>query len=170
MDEERQDEMPGQLPEQQVLGATLHAEMLRRGQSLATAESLTGGALADLVSASPGASETFLGGVVSYATSVKTGLLGVGQDTVSEHGVVSAQCAAEMAAGVRALLGTDWGVSTTGVAGPAEQEGKPVGTVFVGLAGPTGTESHELRLDGDRAAIRAAACTRAAELLLTKLV
>lgn len=158
------------MPEQQLLGATVHAELLRLGLTLATAESITGGALADLVSASPGASETYLGGVVSYATSIKLALLEVQQATVSEQGVVSASCAAEMAAGVRRLLKADWGISTTGVAGPTEQEGKRVGTVFVGLAGPTGTESHQLSLDGDRAAIRATTCTEAATLLLERLV
>jgi nicotinamide-nucleotide amidase len=167
---EPDDEQPGQLPDQQVIGAALHAELLERGLHLATAESLTGGALADLVSASPGASETFLGGVVSYATTVKQSLLEVEDATVAEHGVVSAPCAREMAAGVRALLGADWGVSTTGVAGPTEQEGKPVGTVFVGLSGPDGTTAHELHLDGDRSAIRAAACTAAANLLLERVV
>ena len=160
------DERPGQLPVEQLLGSTVHAELLRRSLTLATAESLTGGALADLATAAPGASETFVGGVVSYATSVKTGLLGVGADTVAEHGVVSARCAEQMATGVRSLLGTDWGVSTTGVAGPTEQEGKPVGTVFVGVAGPDGVAAHELHFDGDRAAVRAAACRRAAELLV----
>ena len=149
-----------------LLGATLHAELLRRSLKLATAESLTGGALADLASGTPGASETFRGGVVSYATDVKTGLLGVGEDTVREHGVVSARCAEQMAAGARTLLGADWAVSTTGVAGPTEQEGKPVGTVFVGVAGPDVVVAHELHLDGDRAAIRAAACRRAAELVV----
>jgi nicotinamide-nucleotide amidase len=138
------DEEPGQLPDDQVLGATLHAELVRLGVTLATAESLTGGALADLVSASPGASESYLGGVVSYATSVKTALLGVSADTIDAHGVVSAACAEEMAVGVKELLGADWALSTTGVAGPTEQEGKPVGTVFVGLAGPDGATAHEL--------------------------
>ena len=149
-----------------LLGTTLHAELLRRSLTLATAESLTGGALADHASATPGASATFRGGVVSYATDVKTGLLGVGKDTVREHGVVSARCAEQMAVGVRSLLGTDWAVSTTGVAGPTEQEGKPVGSVFVGVAGPDGVVVHELHLDGDRAAIRAATCHRAAELVV----
>ena len=149
-----------------LLGATLHAELLRRSLTLATAESLTGGALADLASASPGASETFRGGVVSYATEVKTGLLGVGEDTVRQHGVVSARCAEQMAAGVRSLLGTDWAVSTTGVAGPTEQEGKPVGTVFVGVAGPRGSRAARLHLEGDRAQIREETCTAAAQLLL----
>jgi PncC family amidohydrolase len=155
---------------QQLLGAHLHAELLERGTTLATAESLTGGALGDLVSASPGASETYLGGVVSYATEVKVRVLGVRKETVEEDGVVSAQCALEMAEGVRALVGADWGVSTTGVAGPTEQEGKPVGLVFLAVAGPEGTRTEELRLDGDRAEIRRDACTAAAELVLETVV
>ena len=165
-----QDERPDQLPDQQIIGATLHAELLRRGQTLATAESLTGGALGDLVSASPGASETYLGGVVSYATSVKVDVLGVRQETVSSSGVVSAACAREMASGVRTLIGADWAVSTTGVAGPTEQEGQPVGTVFVGVAGPTGAIAHELHLEGNRAEIREQACTAAACSVLEGVV
>jgi nicotinamide-nucleotide amidase len=162
-------ERPHQLPDQQVIGATLHAELLRRGQTLATAESLTGGALGDLVSASPGASETYLGGVVSYATSVKVAVLGVSQETVDSSGVVSAACAREMATGVRDLVGADWGVSTTGVAGPTEQEGKPVGTVFVGVAGPDGVVAQEVHLTGDRAQIRERACTAAAAAVLERV-
>jgi PncC family amidohydrolase len=156
--------------DQQLLGASVHAELLRRGATLATAESLTGGALGDLLSASPGASETYLGGVVSYATDVKTGLLGVRQSTVDEHGVVSAECAREMAERVRDLVGSDWGVSTTGVAGPTEQEGKPVGTVFVAVAGPQVARHRRLGLDGDRAEIRQQSCVSAAKLVLEALV
>jgi PncC family amidohydrolase len=154
---------------QQLLGAHLHAELLARAMTLATAESLTGGALADLVSASPGASETYLGGVVSYATEAKVRVLGVRRETVESDGVVSERCAAEMATGVRDLMGTDWGVSTTGVAGPTTQEGKPVGTVFVGLAGPGGVQARELHLGGDRAEIREQVCTAAATMVLEAL-
>ena len=164
------DERPDQLPDQQILGATLHAELLRRGLTLATAESLTGGALGDLVSASPGASETYLGGVVSYATSVKVDVLGVRPETVESAGVVSAACAREMARGVRELVGADWAVSTTGVAGPTEQEGQAVGTVFIGVAGPDGVVAHELHLDGDRAQIRERACSAAASSVLEQVV
>jgi nicotinamide-nucleotide amidase len=164
------DERPGQLPDDQVLGATLHGELVRRGLTIATAESITGGALADLVSASPGASQTFLGGVVSYATEVKVSVLGVGEDTVEKYGVVSVECAKEMADGARRLVGAEWAVSTTGVAGPAEQEGKPVGTVFVGVAGQDGTDAHELHLEGDRAEIRSEACSAVARLVLERVV
>lgn len=141
-------------PDPQVLAATLHAALMDRDAMIASAESLTGGALGDLLSAAPGASDTYLGGVVSYATAVKLKLLDVSEQTVERHGVVSAECAAEMAAGVRRLLDADYGVSTTGVAGPATQEGKPVGLVFVGVAGPDGVRTKELRLAGDRAEIR----------------
>jgi PncC family amidohydrolase len=148
------------------LGAQLHAELLVRGRTVATAESLTGGSVADLVSSTPGASATFVGGVVSYATRIKQQLLGVSEETVERHGVVSAECAAEMAAGVRALLGADFGVSTTGVAGPDAQEGKPVGLVYVGVAGPAGVRTEELRLQGGRTEIRAEATRRAVAALL----
>jgi PncC family amidohydrolase len=152
------------------LGARLHGELLRRGLTVATAESLTGGAVADLVSGTPGASATYVGGIVSYATSVKQQLLGVSPATVERHGVVSARCAAEMATGVRALLGADLAVSTTGVAGPDAQEGRPVGLVYVGVAGPTGVETYEMHLSGDRGAIRAEAARRAVETLLETVV
>lgn len=154
------------VPDEQVLGATLHAELLRTGDTVSTAESLTGGALADLLSASPGASETFLGGVVTYATEAKVKVLGVSAQTVETRGVVSRECALEMAEGVRSLLDTDWGVSTTGVAGPTEQEGKPAGLVFVAVAGPRGTRCEQLDLHGDRAEIRHQACLQAAILAL----
>jgi len=152
------------------LGAQLHAELAQRGLTVATAESMTGGSVADLVSAAPGASATYVGGVVSYATEVKQQLLGVSESTVAEHGVVSSPCAAEMAAGVRGLLGTDYGVSTTGVAGPDPQEDKPVGLVYVGIAGPHGVDTHELRLAGERAEIRAEATRAAVRFLLEAVV
>jgi nicotinamide-nucleotide amidase len=152
-----------------TLAATLHVALLERGMTIATAESLTGGALGDLLSSTPGASGTYVGGVISYATEVKQRLLGVAESTINEHGVVSAMCAEEMARGVRDLLGADIGVSTTGVAGPTTQEGKPVGMVFVGVAGPDGAQAHELQLNGDRAAIRALACLGSVRRLLERI-
>jgi PncC family amidohydrolase len=152
------------------LGAQLHGELVERGLTVATAESLTGGSVAAVVSDAPGSSSTYLGGVVSYATEVKQQLLGVSQATVDRDGVVSAACAAEMASGVRELLGADLGVSTTGVAGPDSQEGKPVGLVYVGVAGPDGVETRELHLEGDRTRIRAEATRRAVLALLEAVV
>ena len=148
------------------LGAQLHAELVLRRMTVSCAESLTGGAVAETLSAAPGASESFAGAVVSYATSVKTGVLGVPAAVVEEHGVVSQECAKAMASGCRSLLGTDWAVSTTGVAGPDTQEGKPVGLVFVAVAGPRGVSVTRLELNGDRAAIRAAARREAVATLM----
>jgi PncC family amidohydrolase len=148
------------------LGAQLHAELVLRGQTVACAESVTGGGVAQELSAAPGASETFVGGVVSYATGVKTGVLGVSAELVEEHGVVSAACAEAMADGIRRVLATDWGVSTTGVAGPTTQEGKPVGLVYVGLSGPTGTAAREVPPPGGGGDVRAAAVAAAVETVL----
>jgi PncC family amidohydrolase len=146
------------------LAARLHQDLLGRGETVACAESITGGGLADLLSGTPGASATFVGGVVSYATRVKRDLLGV---TAAQ--VVSADCASQLASGVRSLLGADWAVSTTGVAGPDKQDDKPVGTVYVGVAGPRGVEVHRLSLHGDRQQIRAEACRAAVQALATEL-
>lgn len=137
-----------------------------RGESLATAESVTGGMLAAMLTDVPGASRAYRGGVVSYATALKTSLLGVPQAVVDDHGVISAPCAAAMADGVRRVTGATYAVSTTGVAGPDEQEDQPVGTVFVGVSAPTGTVVTSLRLSGDREAIRRATCAAALDALV----
>ena len=120
---------------------------------MSTAESLTGGHLAAGLTAVPGASAVYLGGVVAYATEVKVSVLGVSAALVHEHGVVSAECALAMAHGVRDLTGSTYALSTTGVAGPTQQEGKPVGTVYVGLCGPSWSESLALTLVGTRSEI-----------------
>lgn len=146
------------------LAAQVHRALLARGATVGSAESLTGGGLADLLSGTPGASATYAGGVVTYATRLKRELLGV---TVEQ--VVSAACAAQMATGARALLGVDHAVATTGVAGPDPQDDQPVGTVFLGLAGPAGVRTVPLGLTGDRAAIRAAACLAALQELADEL-
>ena len=151
------------------LAALLHATLLERGLTVASAESLTGGGLGALLSATPGASTTYRGGVVTYATELKQQLLGVTDEVVAGPGVVSAECAAQMARGARALLGSDYAVSTTGVAGPDPQEGKPVGLVYVGVARPSGVRTVELHLTGDRAAVREAACAAAVRAVLDAL-
>lgn len=147
-----------------ALARLLHERLLAGGHTVGCAESLTGGAVADLLSGTPGASATFLGGVVSYATSVKRRVLGVTADLV-----VSAECAEQMARGARDLLGADWAVATTGVAGPVEQDGQPVGTVYVGLAGPPGVTSSRHSFSGDRTGIRQQACLAALEEVLGAL-
>ena len=132
----------------------IHLFLRASGSTVATAESLTGGRLAVAFTDTPGASETYLGGVVTYATELKASVLEVDERIIDEDGVVSAACAKAMASGVRALAGATFGVSTTGVAGPTDQEGKEPGTVFVGIAGPGLLEVVELDLDGDRGAIQ----------------
>ncbi len=136
-----------------------------QGATLATAESLTGGRLAALVTGVPGASRVYIGGVVAYASEVKQQLLGVPADLVARHSVVSPECARAMAEGVRSALGTTWAVSTTGVAGPDQQEGKAVGTVFVGVAGPVGATVTALELVGGRHEIQERTCREAVSAL-----
>ena len=135
------------------------------GLTVATAESLTGGLLGATITGVSGSSAAYVGGVVSYATEVKVSVLGVSPETVETDGVVSASCATQMAQGVRRLLGSDLALSTTGVAGPDLQEGKPAGTVHVALAGPGGTVVRSPALSGDRAAIREATVEVALRLL-----
>lgn len=152
--------------DQMTVASALQAELLGRSLMLASAESLTGGRLGDVLSAAPGASDTYLGGVISYATELKQKILGVSDETVENHGVVSAECADEMALGVRNLTGADYAVSTTGVAGPTSQEGKPVGLVFIAVAGPHGIHSRRFHFDGERAEIREQVVKAAMDLVL----
>ncbi|WP_457631862.1 CinA family nicotinamide mononucleotide deamidase-related protein [Oceanithermus desulfurans] len=129
-------------------GDTLPGRVLERlraeGASLATMESLTGGLLAALVTEVPGASRNYLGGVVSYSMGAKA-RFGVPTDTLTAHGAVSAETASAMAEAARRELNATYGLATTGVAGPDELEGHPVGTVYVGLAGPDGTQTKRYR-------------------------
>lgn len=147
------------------------------GGTLAVAESLTGGLVAAEITAVPGASKVFRGSVTAYATDLKHAVLGVDAELLDTHGAVNAQVAAEMAAGVRKLLGADWGLATTGVAGPEPQDGQRVGTVFVAVDGPSepgksafdGGKVAELRLNGHRAEIRMESVRSVLTLLLKQL-
>ncbi|WP_327294913.1 MULTISPECIES: nicotinamide-nucleotide amidohydrolase family protein [unclassified Streptomyces] len=126
-----------------------------RGETLAVAESLTGGLLAAELTSVSGASRVFRGSVTAYATPLKQEVLGVDGALLAERGAVDPGVARQMAAGVRRVLGADWGMATTGVAGPDMQDGQPVGTVYVAVCGPGGAENMApLRLNGDRAEIR----------------
>jgi nicotinamide-nucleotide amidase len=139
------------------LATRVHLLLRAGGHTVATAESLTGGRLAVRFTDIPGASETYLGGVVTYATELKASVLSVPAEII-ERGVVSAECAEAMASGVRAITGASFGLSTTGVAGPARQEGKAPGTVFVGISGPGILESVELALEGGRTQVQDQTC------------
>ena len=136
-------------------------QLLReRGLTLGLAESVTGGLVAGRLTGIPGASEAFRGSVVSYASEVKFDVLGV-----PEGPVVSAEAAAAMAVGARRVLGADVAMSLTGVAGPTEQDGMPVGTLFVGIAGPAGTVTHQVKLPGQRDQMRQMSVITALDLL-----
>ena len=137
-------------------GARLVAILTEAHETLACAESLTAGLVAATVADTPGASAVLLGGVVAYAAEVKTALLDVPADLVARVGTVDPAVAASMAEGVRRRLGSTWALATTGVAGPGPSEGKPAGTVHVAVAGPSGTVTRALELNGTRAEIRSA--------------
>lgn len=154
--------------------AELVAALTARGWTLGIAESLTGGALAAEIVSVPGASATLLGGVVAYATPVKASLLGVDAALLEEHGPVHPLVAEQMAAGVRDAVSVagrpaDVGLSTTGIAGPDSPDGQPVGTVHIGVATPLRARAFSLRLDGDRASIRAQTVDAAIEKLLEEM-
>jgi nicotinamide-nucleotide amidase len=154
-----------------ALAASIVAELTRRGQTLASAESLTGGMLGALITDVPGASASYLGGVISYATSLKTTLAGVDEATLAKLGPVAAGTAAEMARGVARRCNADWGLATTGVAGPEAQDGHPVGQVFIAVSDRSGEvlRVRELSLHGDRAEIREQAAAAGLALLAEAL-
>lgn len=175
------------------LPAEVVHRLRRAGQTVAFCESLTAGLASATLADAPGASAVLRGGVITYATDLKSRLAGVSETVLAEHGPVSEPTAAAMAQGVRAVCDADWGVSLTGVAGPDPQDGHPVGEVWIGVAGPRGRdgldtvtlraeapghmrfalsmhESTPVRvIDGDRSTIRRAAVTAALTALLGRV-
>ena len=145
--------------------AQVHRLLAGRGATVAVAESLTGGLLGAALSATPGASATFRGGLIVYATDVKESLAGVPGPLLAAEGPVSAHVAAALAAGARDRLGATYGLGVTGVAGPDPQNGVEVGTVHLAVAGPAEAEVRSLRCEGDREQIRAATVAAALSLL-----
>jgi nicotinamide-nucleotide amidase len=135
------------------------------GQTLALAESVTGGLVGSRLTRVPGASDWFRGSIVSYASSVKFSLLGV-----PEGSVVSQEAASAMAMGAARVMGADIGLAVTGVAGPTEQDGVPVGTVFLGLAMEGGAEVARVTLPGDRDRVREFAAISVLDLLRRRLL
>lgn len=162
---------PPEEREEEFFEAAAHVlELLvERGETVAVAESLTGGMVAADITAAPGSSRAFRGSVTAYATDLKRDLLGIDGALLEERGAVDEDVARMMAEGVRAALNASWGLSTTGVAGPEPQDGKPVGTVFVAVAGPHGTVCRGLNLDGDRGEIRKGSVEGALALLHDEL-
>jgi nicotinamide-nucleotide amidase len=151
------------------LAAGIHDLLRGRGETLATAESLTGGLVGAVLTSVAGASATYRGGVVVYATDLKESLLGVPALLLRERGAVDPDVAAAMAAGVRDRLGTAWGLALTGVAGPDPQDGKGPGLVYVAVASPGGVSVAEHVFTGGRDAVRVAACREALHAVYVRL-
>lgn len=162
--EEQEKEIEKELTSlKQILGDYIYSEqeeslpscvgrlLAEAGKTVSCAESCTGGTISQLFTSIPGSSVYFLGGVTSYANSVKQGILGVPEEIIEKYGAVSSECVAEMAKGVRKITGSDYAVSTSGVAGPGGGTSeKPVGTVWVGVSSDKGTETFKVQYNGDR--------------------
>jgi len=136
--------------EDTTLEETIGKRLKKAGKTLSAAESCTGGEIAHLITSVAGSSAYFLGSVTSYAVSVKESVLGVPSQVIDSYGVVSSQVAAAMAEGVRRLTGSDYAVATTGLAGPGGDGQNPVGTVWIGVAGPQGTSTATYCYKNDR--------------------
>lgn len=148
---------------------TLCCDVIRRleGKTLVTAESLTGGGIGAALTAVPGASAVYKGGVISYTNEVKQGVLGVSGEILERYGAVSMWTAGAMASGVRKLLKADYAVSVTGLAGPGGDEfGHEVGTVFIGFDSNQRSVAKQYRFSGDREAVRQQTIRAALELIL----
>lgn len=155
----------------ETLASAVGQALLARGERLATAESCTGGWLAQAITAIPGSSDWFDRGFVTYANAAKVEMLGVDPATLDRHGAVSEACAREMLAGTLKLSQADWAVSITGIAGPGGGcFDKPVGSVWFAFGGPAAVADATLqRFEGDRRAVRAQAVAFALETLRGKL-
>ena len=139
------------------------------GKTLATAESCTGGMIGAYITAVPGSSAVYKGGIISYTNEIKQNLLGVDKTLLEKEGAVSAPVAKAMAEGARRALKADIAVSVTGLAGPGGDDyGNPVGTVYIGYADEKGTEAFCFHFNGDREAVRNQAAKAALTLILSK--
>lgn len=154
-------------PELLKLSSTIGCLLTRKGLTLSTAESCTGGLLGHVLTGVSGSSGYFMGGVIAYSNRIKEQVLGVKQDTLEKFGAVSAETADEMAVGIRVKFNTDIGLSTTGIAGPTGgTPEKPVGLVWIGISTEKETQTFDCHFDGDREQIQASSVLT----LLTKLI
>ena len=153
------------LPEARVV-----SYLIELRKTIATAESCSGGLIAHRLTNVPGASTPFVGGVVAYSNQVKQALLGVPEELLAAHGAVSEPVARAMAEGVRARLGTDWSVAVTGIAGPGGgSPEKPVGLVYMAVAGPGDTRAVRFQFSGDRESVKSQTAEAALELVWESL-
>jgi nicotinamide-nucleotide amidase len=149
--------------------ADLVARLTAAGQTVAVAESLTGGLVTAALTDIAGASVVVRGGVVAYASDLKAQMLGVDEVLLAQVGAVDADVAEQMASGVRSLMGATYGLATTGVAGPDQVDGKPVGTVYVAVVGPGSSRVKALSLSGHRGDVRAHSVLAVLALLAEEL-
>ncbi|WP_062465544.1 CinA family protein [Demequina maris] len=145
------------------------ARLRELGVTIATAESITGGAVCSALVSVPGASTVVRGGIVAYTAAMKARLLGVDPDVIAEAGLVSADVAEAMARGAREATGATLAVATTGVAGPEPHDGAGPGSVWVAVSGPAGESSSHRDIPGDRAAVRSGTVDAALALVLESL-
>ncbi len=158
--------MLGMTKLENMIGDLLRA----RGLKLATAESCTGGLIANRITDVPGSSDYFLGGVTAYAYEAKVALLGVSWETLKAHGAVSRETVLEMARGVRKALSADVAISVSGIAGPGGGlPNKPVGTTWFGLSAPDGEWAYLRQFDGDRIQNKSFAADTALQILIDYL-
>lgn len=162
------------MEDERKLAAELVAELIRQGKKIATAESCTGGMVAQNLTAVSGSSNVYECGIIAYANRIKVKELGVSEETLARHGAVSKETAIEMADGIRRAASSDIGISTTGIAGPTGgTPEKPVGTVHIAVSSKRGTFQEKLSLlpecENNREKIRKAATARALQLALEEL-
>lgn len=152
-----------------LLEAVVGQKLRASHATFAVAESITGGLIAQRITSVPGASDYFLGGFLTYTNQMKTSLLGVDPNLIAQHTAVSQEVAKAMAEGARSRTGATYAISITGEAGPGSSTGQPPGTVFIGFAGPEGSETRQIQLGGDRNRIRTLAAQSALDLLRRKI-
>lgn len=156
-------------PPARELTAEIHRQLLSRGETVGTVESLTAGLVGATLTSVPGASATYRGGLIVYATDLKATLAGVPGELLADRGPVDPDVARALASGARQRLGSSWGLGLTGVAGPDPQAGQPVGTLHVAVCGPRQSSVRSFTLAGDRDGIRAGAVEAGLRLLRDSL-
>jgi len=145
--------------------------LIEKGLTVATAESFTGGKIAEQLTSVPGASKYFKGSIVSYATETKISVLGVDKNLIDKHSVVSKEVASAMASNIRRLIGTDFAIATTGNAGPSKGDStEPVGTVFIGISTPKGDFTHKFAMGNHRERTVIKSVNKAFELLQKEIL
>ncbi|ASU84883.1 CinA family protein [Nocardiopsis gilva YIM 90087] len=150
----------------QEAAATVHRLLREAGATVATAESLTGGLIGAVLTGVAGASATYRGGAIAYATDLKCGVLGVPRELLERQGAVDPDVARLMAIGVRDRCAADFGLAVTGVAGPEPQDGRPVGLVYIAVAGPGGDQDvREFTFPGDRFQVRSSTTLQALRMV-----